>query len=172
MISIESLAHVHFIFVWEWLYILFIKVSFNNSNKGRQHTRADAYVGAVMVTCGSCLPAASLSWVRDATQSAEWESEWNRDAHYDCSSEHRLRWVAIIWRGMFGDCISPVIVQVPRCTHREGRVEFNQGWRMKWQPTPVFAWRIPGMGEPGGLLSVGLPRVRHDWSNVAAVAVP
>ena len=26
----------------------------------------------------------------------------------------------------------------------------------------VPAWRIPGMGEPGGLLSIGLHRVRHD----------
>ena len=26
----------------------------------------------------------------------------------------------------------------------------------------VLAWRIPGMGEPGGLPSVGLHRVRHD----------
>ena len=26
----------------------------------------------------------------------------------------------------------------------------------------VFAWRIPGTGEPGGLPSVGLHRVRHD----------
>ena len=26
----------------------------------------------------------------------------------------------------------------------------------------VPAWRIPGMGEPGGLLSMGLHRVRHD----------
>ena len=26
----------------------------------------------------------------------------------------------------------------------------------------VFAWRIPGMGEPGGLPSMGLHRVRHD----------
>ena len=26
----------------------------------------------------------------------------------------------------------------------------------------VLAWRIPGTGEPGGLLSVGLHRVRHD----------
>ena len=26
----------------------------------------------------------------------------------------------------------------------------------------VLAWRIPGMGEPGGLLSMGLHRVRHD----------
>ena len=26
----------------------------------------------------------------------------------------------------------------------------------------VLAWRIPGMGEPGGLLSIGSHRVRHD----------
>ena len=26
----------------------------------------------------------------------------------------------------------------------------------------VLAWRIPGMGEPGGLPSIGLHRVRHD----------
>ena len=26
----------------------------------------------------------------------------------------------------------------------------------------ILAWRIPGMGEPGGLVSVGLHRVRHD----------
>ena len=26
----------------------------------------------------------------------------------------------------------------------------------------VLAWRIPGMGEPGGLLSMGSHRVEHD----------
>ena len=26
----------------------------------------------------------------------------------------------------------------------------------------VLAWRIPGTGKPGGLLSVGLHGVRHD----------
>ena len=26
----------------------------------------------------------------------------------------------------------------------------------------VLAWRIPGMGEPGGLPSIGLHRVGHD----------
>ena len=34
----------------------------------------------------------------------------------------------------------------------------------------ALAWRIPGTGEPGGLPSVGLHRVGHDWSNLAAVA--
>ena len=34
----------------------------------------------------------------------------------------------------------------------------------------VLALRIPGMGEPGGLPSVGSHRVRHDWSDLAAAA--
>ena len=34
----------------------------------------------------------------------------------------------------------------------------------------VLAWRIPGMAGPGGLLSMGLHRVRHDWSDLAAAA--
>ena len=34
----------------------------------------------------------------------------------------------------------------------------------------VLAWRIPGTGEPGGLLSMGSHRIRHDWSDLAAAA--
>jgi len=34
----------------------------------------------------------------------------------------------------------------------------------------VLAWRIPGTGEPGGLLSMGSHRVGHDWSDLAVAA--
>ena len=34
----------------------------------------------------------------------------------------------------------------------------------------VLAWRIPGTEEPGGLPSMGLRRVGHDWSDLAAAA--
>ena len=34
----------------------------------------------------------------------------------------------------------------------------------------VLAWRIPGTGEPGGLSSMGLHRVGHDCSDLAAGA--
>ena len=34
----------------------------------------------------------------------------------------------------------------------------------------VLAWRIPGMGHPGGLPSMGSHRVRHNWSDSAAAA--
>ena len=38
-------------------------------------------------------------------------------------------------------------------------------WRRKWQPTPVF---LPGESQGWGLPSLGLHRVRHDWSDLAA----
>ena len=34
----------------------------------------------------------------------------------------------------------------------------------------VLAWWIPGTGKPRGLPSMGLHRVGHDWSNLAAAA--
>ena len=34
----------------------------------------------------------------------------------------------------------------------------------------VLAWRIPGMGKPDGLPSMGSHRVGHDWSYLAAAA--
>ena len=32
----------------------------------------------------------------------------------------------------------------------------------------IFAWRIPETEEPGGLPSMGLHRVGHNWSDLAA----
>ena len=35
----------------------------------------------------------------------------------------------------------------------------------------ILAWRIPGMGEPGGLPSMGSHRVGHNWSDLAVAVV-
>ena len=37
----------------------------------------------------------------------------------------------------------------------------------KWMATPssILAWRIPWTKLPGGLQSMGLQKVRHDWVN-------
>ena len=35
----------------------------------------------------------------------------------------------------------------------------------------VLAWRIPGMGEPDGLPSVGSHRVGHDWRDLAVAGL-
>ena len=34
-------------------------------------------------------------------------------------------------------------------------------------PSSVLAWRTPWAEEPGGLQSIGLQRVGHDWSDTA-----
>ena len=47
---------------------------------------------------------------------------------------------------------------------------YSRRWEEMATHSSVLAWRIPGMGEPGGLLSTGSHRVRHDWSDLAAVA--
>ena len=40
----------------------------------------------------------------------------------------------------------------------------NFFWRRAWQPTPVsLPGKSPWTEEPGGLQSMGSPRVRHDW---------
>ena len=41
------------------------------------------------------------------------------------------------------------------------------GRRRKWQPS-ILAWRIPGMGKPGGLPSMG--RIESDTTEVTAAA--
>ena len=36
-------------------------------------------------------------------------------------------------------------------------------------PSSILAWRIPWREEPGGLQSMGLQRVGHDWSDLACM---
>ena len=59
--------------------------------------------------------------------------------------------------------------QVSAHNHLSTFIEHN--WRRKWQPTPGFLPR-ESRGQrslPGGLLSVGSHRVRHDWSDLACM---
>ena len=45
-------------------------------------------------------------------------------------------------------------------------------WRRTWQPTPVFlSEESPWTEEPGGLQSIGLQSVNHDWSDIAHMHV-
>ena len=42
----------------------------------------------------------------------------------------------------------------------EDPLEETMATHSSWQP--ILAWRIPWTEEPGGLLSIGSHRVRHD----------
>ena len=62
----------------------------------------------------------------------------------------------------------------PTCQcRRHGRHRFDP-WvgKIPWEKETathcsILAWRIPWTEEPGGLQSMGLQRVGHDWSNLA-----
>ena len=46
------------------------------------------------------------------------------------------------------------------CVQSLGREDpLEKGWATH---SSVLAWRIPGTGEPGGLLSMGSHRIGHD----------
>ena len=61
---------------------------------------------------------------------------------------------------------------IQKATNQLLDVNFHENQRSIQMAThsSVLAWRIWGMGEPGELPSMGLHRVRHDWSDLAALA--
>ena len=81
--------------------------------------------------------------------------------------------VILHWhRCMYGRRRVSLVVQtvknsLPQC----GRPEFDPWvgkmfWRRAWQPTLVFLpGESPWTEKPGGLQSMGLQRVGHDWAN-------
>ena len=66
-------------------------------------------------------------------------------------------------------------VSISPSSEYSGLISFRMDWvdlleKAMVTHSSVLAWRIPGTGEPGGLLSMGSHRVGHDWSDLAAVA--
>ena len=87
------------------------------------------------------------------------------------------------WKMMLWKCCSQYASKFGKLSsgHRIGKVSFHSNPKKGnakecsnyhrialISHSSVLAWRIPGIGEPGGLLSMGLHRVGHDWSDLAA----
>ena len=68
-------------------------------------------------------------------------------------------WVPKIWIPAIGRACYSTNLAFCRVSFLEMATHFD-----------VLAWRIPRKGEPGGLLSMGSHRVRHDWSDLAVAA--
>ena len=68
----------------------------------------------------------------------------------DCREQVTLEWVAI-WNN-----------DIASCCIFHFMVRYCIKWKRKWQPTTVFLPR-ESHGERS-LQSIGLPRVRHDWT--------
>ena len=60
-----------------------------------------------------------------------------------------------------GLAIEHALIHTHTHTHTHTHISFVSLYEMATHSS-ILAWRIPGMGEPGGLPSVGSHRVRHN----------
>ena len=65
------------------------------------------------------------------------------------------------WSRQRGKCLSRP-VPLPAGPGCRWRLLYHVPEKAMAAPSSALAWRIPGTEEPGGLLSTGLHRVRHD----------
>ena len=73
-----------------------------------------------------------------------------------------VRWRSLVGCSPWGHWESDTTERLP--------FHFSLSWLEKEMAThsSVLAWRIPGTGKLGGLPTMGLHRVGHDWSDLAA----
>ena len=71
--------------------------------------------------------------------------------------------------GLYDESRAPLVTQTVK---NLPAIWKTQDWFLDWEDPPekrmathssIFAWRIPGIEEHGGLLSMELQRIRHDW---------
>ena len=92
--------------------------------------------------------------------------------------ESGLHWGPIIYDRLFPIHFSPSVLTIALYVNITQLSDFTFTFHFpaleKEMAThsSILAWRIPGMGEPGGLSSMGSHRVGHDWSDLAAAAAP
>ena len=98
-----------------------------------------------------------------------------------CFSRGKLKWWALSgkwwalpgkshgWRSLVG-CSPGIMKSWTRLSDFTFSFHFHALEKEMATHSSVLAWRIPGMGEPGGLPSLGSHRVGHDWSDLAAAA--
>ena len=90
----------------------------------------------------------------------------------------RRRWhptpVLLPWKSMDGEAWWAAVHAVAKSRTRLSDFTFTFHFHALEKEmaahSSVLAWSIPGTVEPGGLLSMGLHRIGHDWSDLAAAA--
>ena len=75
-----------------------------------------------------------------------------------------------VWTAFGGACVHGVARSHTRLSDFSFTFHFHSLEKEMATHSSVLAWRIPGMGEPGGLPNMGSHRVGHDWSDLAAAA--
>ena len=95
-------------------------------------------------------------------QSWSWKDQW-RPTPYSCLENPRDG-------GAWWAAVNGVAKSRTRLSDFTFPFHFHALEKEMAAHSSVLAWRIPGTGEPGGLLSMGSHRVGHDWSDLAAAA--
>ena len=138
----------------------------------QHHYRRARFLPSSLLLCRSKNPA----WAGGEGEDLNWLKDWSFDNRLDCIFYYLKKWLEQP-RDLGSICNPRTIniqesLSVLNCKKIKGISFFCiPFWRRKWQTHySVLAWRIPEMGEPGGLPSMGLQRVRHDWSDLAAAA--
>ena len=114
-----------------------------------------------------CLSTMWETWVQSLGQEVPWRRKWQPTPVLLPRKSHR-------WRSLVG-CIpwgryEGVAMSRSRLSDFTFTFHFHAMEKEMATHSSVLAWRIPGMAEPGGLLSMGSHRVGHDWSDLAAAA--
>ena len=81
-----------------------------------------------------------------------------------------LRFIFILIRGVWWAAVHGVTKSRTQLSDFTFTFHFHALEKEMATHSSVLAWRIPGMGEPGGLPSMGSHRVGHDRSDLAAAA--
>ena len=77
-------------------------------------------------------------------------------ATHSCTFAWRIPWMTLVGCSPWGAKSQTRLSDFPFTFH------FHALEKEMAAHSSVLAWRILGMGEPGGLPSMGLHRVRHD----------
>ena len=75
--------------------------------------------------------------------------------------KHKICWLTVKILSLFVQCLSPLDHRVIVCFVHTCPVLPEKAMAPHFS---TLAWKIPWMEEPGGLQSMGLLQVRHDWA--------
>ena len=97
-----------------------------------------------------------------STRSSLWRRQWN-PLQYSCL-ENPMNWGA--WKA----AVHKVAEGQTGLNNFTFNFHFHSLEKKVATHSTVLAWRIPWVGKPDGLPSMGSHRVGHDWSDLAAAA--
>ena len=90
----------------------------------------------------------------------------------ECSNYHTIALISHSSKVMF-KIFQARLQQYVNCELPDVQAGFRKGKGTRAEKemgthSSILAWKMPWTEEPGGLPSMGLHRVRHDWSDLAA----